>query len=90
MYAVLKIAAGSPVAFRELRYWKLSSNCGESGECRKSAFMLSNAFTAKCNFFMVKLIACPIKVEISERFKGHRLEFKGQSSNLKHAEKIDE
>ena len=30
------------------------------------------------------------KVEISERFKSHRLEFKGQSSNLKHVEKIDE
>ena len=29
------------------------------------------------------------KVEISERFKSHRLEFKGQSSNLKHVEKID-
>ena len=30
------------------------------------------------------------KVEISERFKNHRLEFEGQSANLKHAEKIDE
>ena len=30
------------------------------------------------------------KVEISECFKSHRLEFKGQSSNLKHVEKIDE
>ena len=27
------------------------------------------------------------KVEISERFKSHRYEFKGQSSNLKHVEK---
>ena len=30
------------------------------------------------------------KVEISERFKGHKLEFKGQTSNLKHVEKIDD
>ena len=30
------------------------------------------------------------KVEMSERFKSHSLEFKGQSSNLKHVEKIDE
>ena len=30
------------------------------------------------------------KVKISERFKSHRLEFKGQSSNLKHVEKNDE
>ena len=30
------------------------------------------------------------KVEISERFKSQRLEIKGQSSNLKHVEKIDE
>ena len=30
------------------------------------------------------------KVEISERFKNLRLEFKGESSNLKHEEKIDE
>ena len=30
------------------------------------------------------------KVEISERFKSHWNDFKGQSSNLKHVEKIDE
>ena len=30
------------------------------------------------------------KVEISEHFKSHRLEFKGQRSNLKHVEKTDE
>ena len=28
------------------------------------------------------------KVEMSERFKGHRTEFKGQNSNLKHVEKL--
>ena len=30
------------------------------------------------------------KVEISQRFKSHRLEFNSQRSNLKHIEKIDE
>ena len=30
------------------------------------------------------------KVELSERFKSHGFEFKGQSSNLKHEDKIDE
>ena len=30
------------------------------------------------------------KVEISERFKNHKLEFKGQTSDLKHVKKIDE
>ena len=35
-------------------------------------------------------ISASHKVEISECFKSHWLEFKGQSSNLKHVEKIDE
>ena len=30
------------------------------------------------------------KIEISERFKSHKLEFKGQASSLKFVEKIDE
>ena len=30
------------------------------------------------------------KVEISERFKSHWNDYKGQSSNLKHVKKIDE
>ena len=48
----------------------------------------------------VLLFFCPVcvdtmysvshKVEISERFESHRLELKGQSTNSKHAEKIDE
>ena len=39
---------------------------------------------------LVAMYSVSHKVEISERFKSHRLQFKGQSSNLKHAEKIDE
>ena len=38
----------------------------------------------------VRIYSVSHKVEISERFKSHRIEFKGQSSTLKHAEKIDE
>ena len=39
---------------------------------------------------MYRIYSVSHKVEISERFKSHKLEFKGQSSNLKHVEKIDE
>ena len=38
--------------------------------------------------FEMYLYSVSHKVEISERFKSHRLEFKGQSSNLKHVEKL--
>ena len=30
------------------------------------------------------------KIKISERLKSEKLDFKGQSSNLKHVEKIDD
>ena len=62
---------------------------------RRSAFRCSFA----CREFFERSLAlqlygtyCSVshKVEISERFKSHRLEFKGQRSILKHVEKIDE
>ena len=42
------------------------------------------------NFMGHAIYSVSHKVEISERFKSHRLEFKRQSSNLKNLEKIDE
>ena len=59
----------------------------ERSETSKTANWASN-WLFESTFFFKKIIACH-KVEISERFKSHRLELKGQSSNLKHVEKID-
>ena len=38
---------------------------------------------------ITRVISVSHKVKISERFKSHSLQFKGQGSNLKHVEKID-
>ena len=46
--------------------------------------------TFACVATLWDLASVSHKVEISERFKSHWTDFKGQSSNLKHVEKIDD